>query len=633
MSDDLDKLCDAYGVALTYEAEGGARVIVSASTRRGLLAAMGVAAGSDDEVRESLRDAPEPPSDPDLAAIVPAFVPDWLNDGRTWGVTCQLYSVRSARNHGIGDFEDLGRLAEICARAGADFLGVNPLHAPFLAEPGRFSPYAPSSRRFLNPFYIAIDRLEGAAPDEDPETVEHLRAETLVDYAGVVPFKRRAFEHAFELFRSRDFIDGLGDQAEFRSFCDTQGEALQRFALFEAISEAVVADGGPAGWHDWPEPMRTQNSDAVDEFASKHAERIAFHSWLQWVADRQLADAQRRALAAGMRIGIKFDLAVGVAADGADTWTAPDVVLPGASVGAPPDNFNMNGQDWGLAPVSPISVGGGDGAGFSQTIRAAMRYGGALRIDHVMALKRLYLIPSGTHSKDGGYVAYPFDKQLAALTAASRETGTLIVGEDLGTVPPDFREYMRAADIQGYRVMVFEREDDGELKLPGSYPREALACVATHDLPTLAGWWTGRDIVIQAAIGGHEPEIRNEMEADRTRERHRLIDALRRAGVLTDHQAMTFLDQVRDGRIPDDLDDDLATAIHCFSARTPCRLVAVQIEDLLGMQEAANVPGTTDEHPNWRRKLSHDLDDIAAHPRFVRITEMLRDERGRGGAS
>jgi 4-alpha-glucanotransferase len=351
----LDRLAEAHGVALSYVDEAGKTQIVSDSTKRGVLAALGVS--TDDA---SLVDVPPPnrlsrarASSSVAVEEARAFIPTWLEHGRAWGVNCQLYALRSDRNWGLGDFEDLARLAVLVARHGADFLGVNPLHALFLGEPTRFSPYSPSSRRFLNPLYIAVDMLSGVSRP-DAARMAALRHAELVNYAEVSALKRAALDEAFCEFRQTHLGKSTAEDQAFQAYRNECGESLAEFALFEALSEHISGQGGSAGWHDWPTNYKDRSGAAVGDFRRQHEDRVRFHEWLQWTASRQLSRAHDRAIAAGMRIGLYLDLAVGVAPDGADTWCAPDIVLAGARIGAPPDAFNAQGQNWGLAPLSPL---------------------------------------------------------------------------------------------------------------------------------------------------------------------------------------------------------------------------------------------------------------------------------------
>jgi 4-alpha-glucanotransferase len=620
MSDALDRLAKTYGIEPDYISGTGERRKVSDTTKIALLQALGIPAGGED-VEDSLHAAP------DMAADTPpadarCFVPDWLIDGRVWGITCQLYSLRSARNPGIGDFEDLATLAEQAARAGADFIGVNPLHALFFADPSRCSPYSPSSRRFLNPLYIAVDRLPQAAAGLDHARVEALRDMHLVDYVEVARLKRGALERAY-----RAFLSGDPEKAKaFQDFCDDRGSALRSFALYEALSEAMVRARHPAAWHVWPKPYRDPNSEVVRLFAQENAEHVEFHMWLQWVAERQLRIAQHRALAAGMRIGLYLDLAVGVAPDGADTWSDPDAVVADARLGCPPDMFNEGGQDWGLAPLSPKALRSGRLEAFAAVLAALMRSAGAVRIDHVMGLTRLYLIPADAQASEGAYLRYPFRDMLRVLAETSWRRRTVVIGEDLGTVPSGFREMMHEAEIQGYRVFYFEREEDGRFRHPQAYTQRALACISTHDLPTLKGWWKGTDIDERERLGITSAEGAANMRASRVHDRLLLLRLLNEEGLLPAELEPMLYDNAS---CPDELPPSVSVAAHAMIAKAPSRLVAVQLEDLAGVGEQANLPGTVDEHPNWRRKLPMNLSALVETDLFQATTGALSRERPR----
>ncbi|MGF1622390.1 MAG: 4-alpha-glucanotransferase [Rhodomicrobiaceae bacterium] len=615
MNSELDRLAEAHGICLVFRDEMGNERFPSDEAKRRLLAALGVPARTDDEVRQSLGKLGAPR----------CFRPPWLDNSRTWGITCQLYALRSARNWGMGDFEDLARLAELTAPLGADFIGINPLHALFLADPQRYSPYSPSSRRFLNPLYIAIDGFE-ALSDADRSALQAAREAGFVDYETVSRLKRKALEARFNGFQT-DFAAGRAtESAAFDAFRRQHGERLEDFALFEALSEAMVARGSSSGWTSWPEPFQSKSGAAVSEFRQQNSGRIAFHAWLQWLAHEQLANAQARALAAGMRIGLYLDLAVGVASDGADSWSEPGTVLRGARIGSPPDAFNAKGQDWQLAPISPHALKAEGGRLFGALISDAIGPAGAIRIDHAMALKRLYLIADGLDGGDGAYVEYPFDDMLAALGDASQQTQAIIIGEDLGTVPANFRETMRAAGVLGYRVLFFEREPDGSFRLPQDYERDALACISTHDLPTLRGWWEAHDLDDRVRIGLDEAADAARYRDQRDTDRWHMIAALSASGLLPPGlEPATRGEQA----MPPALTDELAVALTRFLAATPCRLVAVQLEDLAGMAERANLPGTVHEHPNWRRKLPLDLNALPQTPLFAALTRTIAEARPR----
>lgn len=622
MNQNLDRLAAAVGIEPSYFALSGELVRASDDAKRAVLKAMGIAAADDDQIATSLAAVTPITLDPLSApAGAASYFPDWLKDGRTWGIGCQLYSLRSARNWGIGDFEDLARLAEIAATVGADFVGVNPLHALFLADPERASPFFPSNRAFLNPLYIAIDKAPGFAGMEDalippPE----IRAAELVEYRQVAALKKKALTVLFRIFQARADEPHTSD---FERFVLERGEALYLHALFESVSEAMTQQGNGPGWHGWPEEFRHPQSDAVRAFAEEQRELVTFHTWLQWLADRQLDDAQERAVKAGLRIGLYLDLAVGVAPDGSATWADRNLVVPSARIGAPPDYFNANGQDWGLAPLSPAGLVARNFEPYRDAIDAVVRYAGALRIDHAMSLYRLFWIAEGFGAAEGLYVRYPFHDMLRALGAVSQARRTIVIGEDLGVVPPGFREAMRDSEIQSYRVFFFEKRGDEFYTPPEGYPREALACVSLHDLHTLAGWWSGHDLGVRAKIGLLPPP---ELPAEQQFRAHQRRRAL---GLLFEQALMPpDMDPVLHGaEAPSDLPENLAVAFHRLIARTPSRLVVVQAEDLTGALDQVNVPGTTGEHPNWRRKLSVDLEALAGTSLFRAITVALREER------
>jgi 4-alpha-glucanotransferase len=599
MRPNLHELARRYGVETSYLSETGEYRTVSDKVVRAVLKCLRSGAG-----------VPSRRSDVDRGAVrAQCLVPSWLKTGRCWGLSCQLYALKSKRNLGVGDFADLAELCAIAAAAGADFVGTNPLHALFLADPSRCSPYSPSSRRFLNPIYIAVDQLgrPGSLSDRDRAQGDSLRALTLIDYGRVSRLKLRLLRKAFSARQ---------DDAAFKCFEDQGGETLRDFATFEALSQSMVAHGHGSGWRSWPESFRDNKSGSVRAFVKQHTDDIRFHAWLQWVAASQLVAAQAKALKAGMRIGLYLDLAVGVAPDGAATWSDPSVVVPSAHIGAPPDAFNANGQDWGLAPISPSVLCDTSCRPLFDDLAASMRYAGAVRIDHVMGLQRLYWIPEGFAAQKGCYVRYPLGDMIAAVAACSRQHAAMVIGEDLGTVPEGFRELMARSEIQGYRVLMFERRPDGSFISPDRYPQRALACVGTHDLPTQAAWWSGADLELRRELGmATGPEALPQ----RTRDRHALIEALSTARLLPP----------RSHRYGGNFPEQIAVASHRYLAATRCRMIAVQLEDIAGALHQVNVPGTVAEHPNWRRPLTISLAQLPRHRMFRRIVAAMADARPR----
>ena len=579
-SDDLRALCETHGIASRWHAIDGTVHDVPAETLRVLADAFDVehtAPLVDGGIEAALREH-EP---------LACFVPDALREARVWGVTCQLGSLRSARNAGMGDFADLAELCRITARAGGDFVGLNPLHALFWSDPGRSSPFSPSNRSTLNPLYLALDWVEGAQPTRGERAeMERLRAGDVVDLVAVHALKDAVLRRAYP------------------GKAVTEDPVTLAHARFEALSGRMVMEGHGAGWMSWPAEARDDEPPAAE---------VGYHVWLQQQAARQLDRVNREAHEAGLRIGLYLDLAVGVAPDGSATWSDPDLTVPGIKIGAPPDPFSAEGQDWGLAPLSPTVLAERNGKPFADMMRAVMRHAGAVRVDHAMALARLFLIPQHARAMEGAYVRYPLGALLDALAAVSRDARCIVIGEDLGVVPPGFREIMEARAMHAYKVFWFERGDD-HFRDPGEWSREALACVGTHDTSTFAGWWTGHDNEVRERIGWFTPE----QAAHEARIRERDRDAVRRAVGWNENVDR----QGEDVRL-------LSTVVHRRIARAPCRLAAVQLDDALGARDQANMPGTTDQHPNWRRKLLVPLEDLAADAGFEAHAAVMREERPR----
>jgi 4-alpha-glucanotransferase len=378
--------------------------------------------------------------------------------------------------------------------------------------------------------------------------------------------------------------------------------------VFEALHEYFMSEGMPFSWHAWPAAMRDPHSAEVAEFARAHAQRVDFFQYLQWEADRQLGAAAKAGHEAGLAVGFYRDLAVGVDPHGAEAWADQELIAPGAAIGAPPDPLSRAGQNWGLAPINPLVLRRRGFAPLVAALRANMRHAGILRIDHVMGLQRLYCVPAGGPATAGAYVSYPFGDLLRLVALESRRNECAIVGEDLGTVPDGFRDTMRAANALSYRVVVFERRDDASFAPPHDYPPLAAASAATHDLATLKGFWLGRDIEWRQRLGIYPDEAAAMTEAsERRRDRHLLLDALATEGLLPRERFGEFLASDVPSYTP-----ELGEAIHVFLARSHARLMLVQLEDAAGEIEQANLPGTSDSHPNWRRRLSVRLEPLFA---------------------
>jgi len=566
------------------------------------------------------------------------FQPAALADaGRVWGSSLQLYGVRSERNWGIGDFTDLRNAFAQCAEYGAALIGVNPLHALFLHNPPHASPYSPSSRLFFNPLYLDVEAIddfnespparERARSAEFMLELKRLREAELVDYAGVAAGKRPLLEMLYAHFRAQHLAAGTRRARAFRDFCAEHGLALRRYALFEALQEHLHrADPSAHGWQQWPEPYRDPASDAVTEFAAQNAERIAFFEYLQWQAHLQLARVEAFCFELGLGIGLYTDLAISVDRGGAEAWGNQDLYALGASVGAPPDEFNIPGQDWGLPPLAPARLSAACYAPLISTLRANMAHAGALRIDHVMGLARLFWVPPGLRASEGAYVRYPFADVLGIVALESHRHRCVVIGEDLGTVPDEVRQALDAAGVLSYRLLIFERDASGKFKEPAAYPAQALAAFSTHDLPTLAGYWLGQDVRKRSEFGLYpSPEQRDAQVLGRALERAALLLALDREGLLPPGA-------VADPVTLPELSPELALAVHGYIARSPASIMIAQLEDLLNVVDQANLPGTIDQYPNWRRKLPLTLERWRDDPHYRLIAAGVRDLRGQAQA-
>jgi 4-alpha-glucanotransferase/(1->4)-alpha-D-glucan 1-alpha-D-glucosylmutase len=551
------------------------------------------------------------------------YLPATIAEGaRVWGAAAQLYGIRSGRNAGIGDFTDLRHSVEAWGERGAALVGTNPLHAVSLLDPGRASPYSPSSRLFLNPLYIDVEAIEDyvelAAADEQAiraweDESARLRAADEVDYARIARAKRAMFDALFAHFATAHLAAATRRARAFSHFRETRGLALRRHALHEALAEVH----GPR-WREWPEAFRNPGSAEVARFAAQHANRVSLHEYIQWQADLQLGHAQARARELGMAVGLYADLAISIAADGSEAWAHQDLYALGVSVGAPPDEFNLAGQDWGLPPLVPERLRENAYAPLIATLRANMARAGALRIDHVMGLSRLYWVPGSMSAVEGAYVSYPVDELLGIVALESHRHRSIVIGEDLGTVPGNLRQVLERADVLSYRLLLFEREG-AAFKPPSSYPRRALVAWSTHDLPTLAGWWQEEDLRVRRALGLLGEEELDAQRRERAQARAALLEALAKE------------DLIEPGTIPagGPPSEELMLAVSSFLAKTPSAVMVVQMEDVFGVADQANLPGTVDQHPNWRRKLPVPVEQWARDPRFKRLTRRLATLRGR----
>jgi 4-alpha-glucanotransferase len=512
---------------------------------------------------------------------------------RMWALAVQLYGVRSLRNWGHGDFTDLAALVELAADIGAAGIGLNPLHALFDDRASDASPYAPNSRLFLNPLYIdveAVPEFPGLKAARLHEEIDRLRRLHVVDYQGVADAKMGALKLAYQGFLRH----GTKERREaFACFRDTGGSTLTRFACFEWLRRKF---GHP--WWEWPHAWRRVEDGNLAHLRQTDAEAIELFEFIQWVAHDQLDRCRAKSHERKLPLGLYLDIAVGVRTDGFDAWCDQDAVLSGMAVGAPPDALNTAGQNWGLAGFNPAGLEERQFEPFRHMLAASMRYAGAIRLDHVLGLKRLYLIPHGVRASQGAYVRFPFEAMLAVAALSSMEYKCILVGEDLGTVPENFRETLAEWGIWTYQVMLFERSGSGAFFPPESYRENALVSFGTHDVATFAGWREHHDLAVKRALG---------MDAGETGEqRQGALDALRHA--LQQHG----------------LDSADFASVARYLADTRSRLLVVSIEDVLGLRDQVNLPGTTHEHPNWRRRLPVALEELKNQPGLSATADIMR---------
>ncbi|MFE5585678.1 4-alpha-glucanotransferase [Kitasatospora sp. NPDC056531] len=667
---ELVALAQAYGVDARYPGPGGQAV--GARTLVAVLAALGVAAGTPEEVREALerhradqqgrllppcvvvrqgrRTALDVPADARLRVELegggswelPRGHSHWLPadlplgrhalkaesngntaeaplivapqqfpqlPGRSWGFLAQLYSVLSSRSWGMGDLGDLTELAQWAgAGLGAGFVQINPLHQALPGAPGTPtdpSPYRPSSRRFADPVHLRIEAVPEYAylntaqreqADDLARRAARLRDEVLghdglIDRDAVWALKREALELLHEVPR------GPGRQAAYEAYQRREGEWLRRHALWNALAEAHGPD-----WHHWPKGLRHPDGPQVEQAAKELQERVEFHRWLAWQVDQQLAHAQRSAREAGMPVGLIHDLAVGVHPDGADAWALQDVLAGGISVGAPPDAFNAHGQDWGLPPWRPDALAAAGYAPYAELLRATTRHAGALRIDHVMGLFRLWWVPAGHPPTEGVYVRYDSEAMLGVLALEAHRAGTPVIGEDLGTVEPGVREELAARGILGTSVLWFERDwqSNGGILAPERWRPGCLATLTTHDLPSTAARLSGEHVELRHRLGLLARSLGEEQEEAATE----LADwraELTALGLLTPGEPLSM------------------PVLYRFLRATPAELVGVWLPDLVGDPRPQNLPGTWDQYPNWRLPVADGVGDPVTLDRLAAV--------------
>lgn len=562
-----------------------------------------------------------------IIAPLACYIPKSIAQGKkVWGLSIQLYCVRSRRNWGIGDFTDLVNLVQNAAALGADFIGLNPIHSLYPANPDVCSPYGPSSRRWLNFLYLDVESIpcfDGASVQawfdthKVKTTLEALRTLEFVDYERVSELKLKALALVFEAFKKQYFSKKSKQKDAFTAFIKEGGESLQTLAIFEALQMTLQRDGKEFwGWPVFPNELQSADSPEVADFAKKNKKQVEFYLFLQWQAALQFEKASKAAKKGGMDIGLYRDLAVGVSEGGAEIWGNKSLYCTDVSVGAPPDVLGPLGQKWGLPPMDPVQLVAQQYQPIIELFASNMKGSGALRIDHVMAFLRLWWVHNDDDASQGAYVNYPVDDLLAILALESHRNKSLVIGEDLGTVPDTIRDKLQQNGMFSYRLFFFEQAKDGGFYSPSHYPVQSMATLTTHDMPTLTGFWHCDDLALGKKVGLYPAQdVLNSLYDTRHENKQHILDTLH------GHQSI-------DSSISRDVNNvGMTTALNygmqTHMAAGSSALLSLQLEDWLQMDKPVNIPGTFNEYPNWKRKLSHNLEDIFDRPEIQALAAEL----------
>ncbi len=566
-----------------------------------------------------------------------AYEPEWLRDRKAAGIGVSLYALRSSHNWGCGDFTDLQRFSDWVSRElCVSFIGLNPLHAIPNRQPFNTSPYLPNCSYYRNPIYLDVEKVEDLAHSQWAQRllacpqlrdeIAALRATDLVEYERVFSLKMRFLKLLFRQFLL-EFHHKTPRALEFRAYIDREGDLLHRFAVHSALDEVMHKRNPDVwNWQAWPEPYRKPDSPETREFAEKHWRSVLFHKYVQWQIGLQLEAAQKYARKKGLRIGLYHDLALATDRFGCDLWSNRDFYVAGCRVGSPPDNFAPKGQDWAFPPPNSERHYHDSYRLFTESIRRSCQNGGALRIDHVMRFFRLFWIPDGMDATQGTYVRDRFEDLVRILALESVRNKVIVIGEDLGTVPDLVRETLAQFGMLSYRLFYFEQDKKGQFRRPKEYPRQALVSVSTHDLPTLAGFWINRDIEARRSAGVLPDDAAYyRMLEERRQEKQKMLDLLFSLGMLPDWFPRNAHDVW-------ELTGELHNAVVGFLCSTPSELMMLNQEDLFKETEQQNLPGTTAEYPNWRRKMRYAIEDLSTNDFTRNCARMFRgwiDRTGR----
>lgn len=560
--------------------------------------------------------------------------PNEAADYRMWGLAAQLYSVKTENSWGMGDFGDLKTLVDASAKRGVTAIGLNPLHPLYPDNPAHISPYSPTSRCFLNTLYIDVTSVSNfescsavqtlVASDSFKHEILMANSQDFIDYPHAAHLKFQALELLYADFVQKHLNCNTEFASQYQAFCDEMGDDLFELATFDALYEHFrKLDANAYGWKAWPEEFQNPHSNAVENFKVENVQRIGYFQFLQFLADSQLADAAQLAKDHDMPIGLYLDLAVGCDGSGAEVWADKHSYVSGAAVGAPPDAMNTLGQDWGLTPINPVALQEKGYMPLVKALRSNMRHSGALRIDHVLGLMRQYWVAPGMAADEGIYITFPLDEIFRIIALESRRNNCVVIGEDLGNVPEGFGDVMAASGLLSYKVLFFERWQNGLYFRPELYPEQSMVTVSTHDLSTLAGWWTGNDLQWRQDLNLYPNEQMGQDErSGRITDREQLLAALEYEGVLANAEFPKTTPAV--------MNHELSRAVQAFLAKAPSRVLLVPIEDAIGLHEQVNIPGTIDEHPNWRRRLPLTVEQFWQNTDMTNLVNVMNQERPKG---
>lgn len=558
------------------------------------------------------------------------YMPPELENTKTWGLSINLYALRSDNNWGIGDLGDLAQIAHFISNLKGDCIGINPLHYIPNTTPYGISPYSPISRLFRNYIYIAIENMPEIKESEEIQKylkstnflnkIKELRQTELIDYDKIAILKKDVLRRTFEYFYKNHYLKNSKYYLEFKEYIENEGRQLENFALFLIFSEKFKGN-----FYEWPNKYKNPTNLEKKVLLEKHKKEILFHQYLQWHVNRQLASILKLSKEKGMRIGLYFDLAVGSNRGGYDEWNYSEIIANEVNIGAPPDDFNINGQNWGFPPLIPDKLRDSGYELFIQIIRRNMLYAGALRIDHALGLFRLFWIPEGSEAKDGAYVKCYAEDLIRIIALESVLNKTIVIGEDLGTIGENARETLQKYGILSYRLFYFERKyPDPSFLEPEKYPELALCSITTHDLPTIYGWWSGKDNELKKLFKMFENEAHMQKYTDeRKRDKKLMLSALKIQGLLPFQYSEEVIEKA-------EMNFELCLAIYEFLSLTPSKLLMISLDDIIGALNQQNLPGTIDEYPNWKQKYKIGIEQIINDQRFFKLSSMLiKNQRGR----